>query len=217
MATTKYEKRVVFNGVSNVYTQFMETEDTGVNAPVYDALVVNETPSVQDFDGTAEVTEDPLYLSNVLHDEFTHISAVNINLNAAYLGEGVAEEAQGMISEGAGAWSMPTSPRKKPMRVVLIETDAEDKEVIWIFPKCLLSPMAIGGATRTATATAKIPTHVLKAIPLTYKTSGEPRKPYFKIDLTSDEAIAMWDRELLITTAVYDSATLEACKVTPAP
>lgn len=210
--TTTFEKRVLFNGVSNIITQFMETEDNGTTAPVYEDAIISEVPSLQDFDGTVDFLEEPVYLSNVEHDDDTIVLGVNININAAYLAEGVAEKAQGMVKEGAGAWSMPTNPTKKPFRLVLIETDKQDNEVIWIFPKATLSPVNISGSTRNAGATNKIPQFVVRAKPLTYKTSGEQRKPYFKIDLTTEEAQAEWDRELLITTPVYDTATLETCK-----
>uniref|UniRef100_UPI0035A11053 hypothetical protein n=1 Tax=Jeotgalibaca porci TaxID=1868793 RepID=UPI0035A11053 len=216
VAERKYEKKVVFNGVENIYTRFMTTEDNGTVEPVYDATEISEVPSLQDFDGTVEFSEDPLYLSNVIHDNDAIVTAVNININAAYLGTGVAEKAQGMIEEGAGAWSMPTSPNKVPFSLTLIETDKQDGEVIWIFPKATLSPMNIAGATRNAGATNKIPTHTIRALPLTYKTSGEPRKPYFKIDLTTEEAQAEWDREKLLTMPIYNSATLAACKNVPA-
>lgn len=212
VAERKYEKKVIFNGVENIYTRFMTTEDNGTVEPVYDATEISEVPSLQDFDGTVEFSEDPLYLSNVIHDNDAIVTAVNININAAYLGTGVAEKAQGMVAEGAGAWSMPTNPNKVPFSLTLIETDKQDGEVIWIFPKATLSPMNIAGATRNAGATNKIPTHTIRALPLTYKTSGEQRKPYFKIDLTTEEAQAEWDREKLLTMPIYNTATLAACK-----
>lgn len=210
------EKRVIFDGVTNIYTQFMETKETGVTPPTYETEV-SEVPSLQDFDGTVELAEKQIHLSNVEHDNKTRVTAVTINLNAAYLGTDVAERAQGMVNEGDGAWSMPDNPQAEPFLLRLIQTDADDKEVIWIFPKCTLSPLNITGATRTTDTVEQIPTHAIRAVATNYVVTGERRKPYFKIDLTTEGAGDVWDRAKLLTQPIYDTETLNACRKTVTP
>lgn len=210
MPETNYEKRVIFDGVTDIYTNFMTSDDTGVTPPTYDAEV-SQVPSLQDFDGTVEINEKIIHLSNKEHDNKQRVTAVTINMNAAYFGEGVEEKAQGYIDEGDGAYSMPESPKLVPFCLRLIQTDGDDGEVIWIFPKVTMSPRNIAGATRTTETTEQINSYALRAVPTNFITAGDKRKAYFKVDLRGENA-ETWDREKLLTSPIYNTATLNACK-----
>lgn len=210
---TNFEKRVIFDGVTDIYTNFMADPGSSTVEPVYETEV-SQVPSLQDFDGTVEMTEKVVRLSNKEHDKKIRVSAVTVNINAAYFGEGVEEKAQGYIDEGDGAYSMPETPEPVPFCLRLIQTDGDDGELIWIFPNTTMAPRNIAGATRTEDTTEQIPTYALRGTPVEFITSGEKRKPYFKVDLRGEEA-SKWDRAKLLTQPIYNSETLNACKVVP--
>lgn len=211
-----YEKRALIDGVGNLFLSFMETEESSVNPPIYSEEVF-ETPSIDTVEMTVESNSRDIYLSNLLHDQLENITAVTITLNAGYLPTGFAEEAQGMISDGAGAYSLPTNPHKKPFRMAFPATDMNDDEIIFVFPKCTLAPTSQSFQTRREERQEQIPTYDIRSIPLVYRATGEQRKVYHRIDLTTEEAKALWDRAKLLTEPIYDSASLKDAQVTPAP
>lgn len=212
--TTTYEKRALIDGVGSLFLSFMEEEETSVNPPVY-ATDVFETPSIDTVEMTVESSSRDIYLSNLLHDQLENITAVTITLNAGYLPTGFAEKAQGMESDGVGAWSLPTNPQKKPFRMAFPATDMNDDEIIFVFPKCTLAPTSQSFQTRREERQEQIETYDIRSIPLVYRATGESRKVYHRIDLTTDEAKTLWDRIALLTEPIYDKASLEATKVAP--
>lgn len=68
----KFEKRALLTGVGELYLQFMETEDTPDTAPTY-ATDVLVTPSIDKVDAKMELSEKKVYLSNLLHSDFSGV------------------------------------------------------------------------------------------------------------------------------------------------
>lgn len=214
--TTTFQKQGLVNGIGNLFLQMMETEESSVNAPTY-ADEVFETASIDTAQITVELNEKEIHLSDLLHSDLTNVTAVNVPITAGYFPSGFAEEAQGMLEDGLGGWFLPTNPKKKPFRMAFPAKDENDDEIIYSFPKCTLSPVDGNFQTRSNDTTEQIPTFNVKAVPMVYKTAGEPRRVYNKQSLRSPEEIAMWNREKLLTQGWYNEATKELCKITPTP
>ena len=213
MATeTTYEKRGLLDGVGNMYTQWLTNEGSPTIAPTYDDKVY-ETPSIQKVEVSLTVNDKEVYLSNKLHDKKERVTKAEITLDAGYFTAGFAEEAQGMVKVGEGAWIMPENPKKKPFRLSFPITDNNDDEVIMIFPKCTLGVSNKSASTRTEEAQEQIPSYTITSTPLLYKKTAEDTNGvYMLVDLTTEEAKAAWDRVKLLTETIYDQTTLATAK-----
>lgn len=216
MPQPTFEKRALIDGVGNLFLNFMETEETSVTPPTY-APEVFETPSIDTVEMAIESSSRDIFLSNLLHDQLENVTAVTLTVNAGYFPTGFAEEAQGMENDGAGAWSLSTNPTKKPFRLAFPATDMNDDEIIFIFPKCTLAPTGQSFQTRRDERQEQIPSYDVRGIPLVYRATGEKRRVYHRIDLTTEEAKAQWDRAKLLTEPIYDRASLNATKSTVTP
>lgn len=216
MPETKYEKRGLIDGIGNLYLRWIEDEGTSTKAPTYGDEAF-ETPSIDQAEVSLTVNSKDIFLSNQIHDTLESVAKAEVNLQAGYLPTGFAEEAQGMVKEGEGAWYMPTNPKKKPFLMAFPITDFNDDEIILVFPYCTLGVANVSAQTRKEDRTEQIPSFTINSIPLAYRGSdGDKPKVYYRIDLSSEEAKKAWDRNKLLTTAIYDKATLETAKKTPA-
>ena len=80
MAST-YTKRALLTGAGSLYLSFMETEETPTTAPVY-AEEVYETPSLETINAQLEVSENKVFLSNILHSDLSAVQSATIPVTA---------------------------------------------------------------------------------------------------------------------------------------
>lgn len=211
MAAEKtYEKKALLTGVGNMYLQMIETEDSPESAPTY-ATTVHETPSLDKVAVSMEINEKDIYLSNKLHTTITAVKYVNINVDAGYFPTGVAEEAQGMVNIGGG-WSMPTRPKKKPFRLAFPITDTAGNEIIYNFPKCILSPVNINSESQREDINEQLRQYVIKAVAPEYKGDAVDELVYHEMDLAVPENKTKYDRDKLLAQGWYDTATATAAE-----
>ena len=209
---TTYEKRGLLNGVGNLYLAFIEDEGSEAKAPTY-AEKSFETPSIDQVEVTLTVNSRSVFLSNKEHDNKERVTSSEINLQAGYFPTDFAEEAQGMVKFGEGAWRMPDNPKKKPFRMAFPITDTDDNELIIVFPYCTLGVTNLQATTRKEEAQEQIPTFTIRSIPLAYKKDAESGSAvYYKFDLTNDTAKKAWDRAKLLGGTGYDETTLAEAK-----
>lgn len=206
MATT-YKKQALLTGVGSLFLDFMTQPETPTTAPTY-AGKVFETPSVDKLSVTLEVAEKKVYLSNVLHTDLSAVKSATIVLDAGYLPENFAEEAQGMVKIGGG-WSMPTNPTKKPFRLGIPITDENGDELILNFAKCTLSPVDINAETEREDVSEQIAQYNIIGQPLVYRVENGSMFVYHKLDLSIEANKTKYDRNKLLETGWIDSKTLE--------
>lgn len=214
MAETTYEKRGLIDGVGNLYLIKQTDKGTGAKAPTYDSEVF-ETPSIEQVEVSLTINSKDVFLSNVIHGSNENVTKAEITLQAGYFPAGFAEEAQGMVKEGEGLWSMPTNPKKKPFQMAFPITDSDDNEIIMIFSNCTLGATNTSAQTRKEDRTEQIPSYTITATPVEYRPSdSDVSKVYYLADLTTKEAKKAWDRNKLLTTPIYDSKSLATAKAT---
>lgn len=207
MAITK--KRGLMTGLGNGYFDFMETEETETEGPVY-ADATQSVPSLESAETELTYESSPIYLSNKQHSDLGKMTNATITLNAAYLPEGFAEEATGAVSLGPGAYAFTTNPITKFFRFAFPMTDELGNEVIVNFPKCKLEPVGLNPSTETDTKEANITAFNISAYPLNLRDNSAV---YYKVD--TREKGADYDVDALLDTGWYDEATLTAA-LTPA-
>lgn len=213
MAST-YTKRALLTGAGSLYLSFMETEETPTKAPVY-AEEVYETPSLETINAQLEVSENKVFLSNILHSDLSAVQSATIPVTAGYFPPGFAEEAQGMKKVGGG-WSMPTNPKKKPFRMGIPFTDENGDELIVNFPKCTLAPVNIEGSTSGQDVNPQMRTYNVTGSPLLYKSDGD-NFVYHQMDMSDEENKTTYDREKLLENGWFDETTLSATEKTAEP
>lgn len=212
MPETKYSKRVLNSGLGNLYTRFMETEDTETTPPEYSAEIY-ETPSLQDATLTMEVAEKTIRLSNKVHDKITYIQSIELVLNAGYFAEGVAEKAQGMVNIGGG-WSMPTNPVAVPMSISLDITNMNGDSYVVHVPKALLSPVDISGETEGDDINENIQQYTLTGYALAYKGDQPKAMLVHTLDMGDEKNKEKYDVRKLLTQGWFDESTLALCEKT---
>ena len=205
----KFEKRALLTGVGELYLQFMETEDTPDTAPTY-ATDVLVTPSIDKVDAKMELSEKKVYLSNLLHSDFSGVKNIGITLDAGYLPEGFAEEAQGKVKIG-DTWATTTNPRKKMFRMAIPFTDENGDELIINYPKCTLSPVDAGGETQKDDINEQIRQYNIVAQPLTKKSDGA-NIVYVEVDMSIEANKKKYDRDKLLENGWFDTASLKKCE-----
>lgn len=205
----KYEKRALLTGVGELYLQFMDKEDTPDSEPTYEEEVF-VTPSIDKVDAKMELSEKKVYLSNLLHSDFSGVKNVGITLDAGYLPKDFAEKAQGKIKIG-DSWAATINPKKILFRMAIPFTDENGDELIINYPKCSLSPVDTGGETQKDDINEQIRQYNIVAQPLTKKTDGN-NVVYVEVDLSDEELKAKYDRDKLLENGWFDESSLKKCE-----
>lgn len=211
--TVKNIKQALITGVGEAYLQFLETEETTTQAPAY-AETVYVTPTIDKVQVALELAEKKVYGSNILHSDISAVKAANITLDALYLPEGVAEEAQGMVKIGGG-WSMPTKPKKKLFRFAFPVTNENGESLVINFPKCSLTPVDFSGETEREDFNEQVQQFNIYATPLIYRVDGNNQFVYHKMDLANPENAEKYDLNKLLEKGWFSSDTAKLTEKTP--
>lgn len=210
-----YTKQALLTGAGAIFLDFMETEDAPNTAPTY-AGAVMETPSLETVNAQLELSENRVFLSNILHSDLSAVQSATIPVTAGYFPRGFAEEAQGMVKVGGG-WAMPTNPKKKPFRMAIPFTDENGDELIVNFPKCTLAPVNIEGSTSGQDVTPQMKTFNVTGLPLVYKADDGNNFVFYQLDMADEENKTTYDRDKLLENGWFDETSLTANEKTETP
>ena len=210
--TVKHVKQALLTGVGEAYLQFMDTEESTTQAPGYNETVY-VTPSIDKVAVALELATKKVYASNMLHSNPEAVKSANITLDALYLPNGFAEEAQGMKKIGGG-WSMPVNPKKKYFRFTFPLTNDKGEALVVTFPKCSLSPVDFNGETEREDINEQVQQFNILATPLVFKVDGE-QYVYHKVDLSMEENATKYDLAKLLEKGWYSKETADECAKVP--